>query len=208
MMRAHGHPPGWRWALDPLQERFRLSELAERQARICRRVDGGDLQRFNALCDCPEAIRVQLEFRFDGRGAVRMDGDLAGRVVVACHRCLEPMPVEFESAFSVAIAGSETEATRLGVEQDVLRVDGDQAGIAELIEDELILALPERPCLQADCPQAPPLASPAGGAGDAAPEAKRPFAALEAWQPAAPPVGSRAEGKGTRETGGGGDAAS
>ena len=187
MMRAHVQPPGWRWALNPLQERFRLSELAERQARISRRVDGVQLQRFSALCDCPEAIRVQLEFRFDRHGVVRMDGDLAGRVVVACHRCLEPMPVEFESGFSVAIAGSETQATRLGAEQDVLRIDGDQVGIAELIEDELILALPERPCLQADCPQAPSLAAPVGGSGDEAPEAKRPFAALEALKPAARP---------------------
>lgn len=185
MMRAHVHPPGWRWALNPLQERFRLSELAGPEARISRNVDGSDLKRFSALCDCPEAVRVRLRFRFDRHGVVRMDGELAARVVVECHRCTEPVPVDLESDFSVVIVASEAEATRLGAERDVLRVDGDEAGLAELIEDELILALPERPCLQADCPQAPPLASPAGALDEGAPETTQPFAALRGWKPLA-----------------------
>ena len=92
------------------------------------------------------------------------------------------MPVDLESDFSVAIVASETEATRLGAARDVLRVDGDEAGLAELIEDELILALPERPCPQADCPQAPPLASPAGALDEGAPATTQPFAALRGWK--------------------------
>ena len=182
MIRAHVRPPGWRWVLSPLQERFRMSELAGRKARISRNVDAEDLKRFSALCDCPQAVRVRLEFRFDRHGVVRMDGDLAARVVVQCHRCLEPMPVDLESDFSVVIAASETEATRLGAERDVLRVDGDEAGLAELIEDELILALPGRPCSQADCPQALPLASPTGALDAGALETTQPFAALGAWK--------------------------
>ena len=92
------------------------------------------------------------------------------------------MPVDLESEFSVVIVASETDATRLGAARDVLRIDGDEADIAELIEDELILALPERPCVQADCPQAPPLASPAGALDEGAPETTQPFAALRGWK--------------------------
>ena len=180
MMRAHVDPPGWRWALNPSQERFRLSELAGRKAQISRSVDAAALERFSALCDCPDAVRARLNFRFDRHGVVRMDGELAGRVAVECHRCLEPLAVDLKSGFSVAIAASEAEATRLGAEQDVLCVEGDEAGIAELIEDELILALPDRPCATADCPQAPALASPAEGLDEDAPETTKPFAALGA----------------------------
>ena len=180
MMRAHVHPPSWRWALNPPQERFRLSELAGRKARVTRSVDAAALERFSALCDCPDAVRARLDFRFDRHGVVRMDGELAGRVAVECHRCLEPMAVDLESGFSVAIAASEAEATRLGAERDVLRVEGDEAGIAELIEDELILALPERPCSAADCPQAPALVSPAGHLDEGGAETTKPFAALGA----------------------------
>ena len=182
MMRAKVDPLGWRCVLTPVQERFRLSALAGRKAQISRSVDGRSLQRFSALCECPQAVQVQLEFAFDDHGILRMDGDLAARVVVQCHRCLEPMPVDLASGFSVAIAASEREATRLGAERDVLRIDGDEAGIAELIEDELILALPERPCLQADCPQAPRMASPAGALHEDTHETTRPFAALGAWK--------------------------
>ena len=166
--------------MNPSQERFRLSELAGRKARISRSVEAVDLKRFSALCDCPDAVRVRLEFRFDRHGVVWMDGELAARVAVECHRCLEPMPVALESDFSVAIADSEAQASRLGAEQDVLCVEGDEAGIAELIEDELILALPERPCSAADCPQAPTLASSAGSMDEGTLETKKPFAALGA----------------------------
>ena len=182
MMRAHVHRLGWRWALSSLQERFRLSELAARKARISRTVDASALERFSALCDCPEPVRAQLQFRFDREGLLRMEGELAVRVAVECHRCLEPVRVGLESAFSVVIAASGTEATRLGAEQDVLCVDGEEAGIAELIEDELILALPERPCTEAACPQALPLASPAGTLDEGALATTPPFAALSAWK--------------------------
>ena len=179
--------------LNPLQERFRLSELAGRQARISRNVDAGVLRRFSALCDCSSAVRARLDFRFDRQGVVRMDGEVAVCVVVECHRCLEPVPVDLESGFSVVIAASETQATRLGAERDVLRIDGDEAGLAELIEDELILALPQRPCPQADCPQTPRLASPAGAEAGASAMAK-PFAALGAWRPSARPERERPGG--------------
>ena len=166
--------------MNPSQERFRLSELAGRKAQISRSVDVVALERFGALCDCPDAVRARLDFRFDRHGVVRMDGELAGRVAVECHRCLEPMAVDLKSDFSVVIADNEAEATRLGVEQDVLCVEGDEARIAELIEDELILALPERPCSAADCPRAPTLASPAGSIDEGTLETKKPFAALGA----------------------------
>ena len=182
MMRAHVHPPGWRWDLNPLPERFRLSELAGRKARISGTVEASALERFSALCECLEAVRVRLDFRFDQRGELWMDGELVARVAVECQRCLEPVCVDLASDFAVAIVGSEAEATRLGAEQDVLRIDGDEAGIAELIEDELILALPEQPCLAAHCPRTPPLASPAGDSGEEALAADKPFAALGAWK--------------------------
>ena len=180
MMRAHVHRLSWRWALSPLQERFRLFELAGRKARINRTVDAAALKRFSALCDCPEPVRAQLDFRFDREGLLRMQGALAVCVAVECHRCLEPVRIGLESAFSVVIAATQAEATRLGAEQDVLVVDGEEADIAELIEDELILALPERPCLEAACPQAPSLASPAPGADAVEAETTKPFAALGA----------------------------
>jgi uncharacterized protein len=156
--------------------------LAGRKAQISRSVDAAALERFSALCDCPDAVRARLDFRFDRHGVVRMDGELAGRVAVQCHRCLEPLAVDLKSGFSVAIAGSEAQASRLGAEQDVLCVEGDEAGVAELIEDELILALPERPCSAADCPQAPTLVSPAGSVDEGTPETRKPFAALGAFK--------------------------
>ena len=154
--------------------------MAGRKAQISRNVDAAALERFSALCDCPDAVRARLDFRFDRHGVVRMDGELAGRVAVECHRCLEPMAVDLQSDFSVVMVGSEAEASRLGAEQDVLYVKGDEVGIAELIEDELILALPERPCSAADCPQAPTLVSPAGSMDEGTLETKKPFAALGA----------------------------
>jgi len=166
--------------LNGLQERFRLSELARCEARISRSVNAATLKRFSALCDCRETVRARLGFRIDEQGLVRIDGDLAIGVAVECHRCLEPVPVGLRTAFSVVVASSESEASRLGAERDVLCVDGDQAGMAELIEDELILALPQRPCTQADCANARPFVNSACGLDEFESEASGPFAALGA----------------------------
>lgn len=73
-------------------------------------------------------------------------GYLRGRVqaqlAVNCQRCLESMPLHVDTEFAFGLVESEAQADRLGDQYEALLVGDEPLRLAELIEDELILALP------------------------------------------------------------------
>jgi uncharacterized protein len=109
----------------------------------------------------------------------------AAHVTLQCQRCLQPMPQALDVDRWFRFAASEDEAARLDEdsEDDVL-VESRRFDLAELVEDELILALPIVPRHET-CPAPLPVA-----ATDAEPAEERPnpFAALAALR--RPPGGS------------------
>lgn len=97
-------------------------------------------------------------------------------VSLRCQRCLQPMPVPLDVDRWIRFVrdGAEAEALDAELEDDVLEL-ARQLDLHELIEDELLLALPLVPRHEV-CPQ--PL--PQGSEPQAAePERPNPFAALE-----------------------------
>jgi uncharacterized protein len=109
-------------------------------------------------------------------------------VRLQCQRCLQPMPQLLDTQRRLRFVADEDEAARLDElsEDDVLALHNGRVDLLELVEDELILALPLVPRHE-DCPQPLPLSAglvDAGDAGDAAATevAPHPFAALAAWR--------------------------
>jgi uncharacterized protein len=101
----------------------------------------------------------------------------ATSVALQCQRCLQPMAVALQVDRHLRFVADENEAARLDEEseEDVL-VESRRFDLLELIEDELILALPIVP-RHDTCPS--PL--PAGAAGTEDEEAgQNPFARLAA----------------------------
>jgi len=99
-------------------------------------------------------------------------------VSMRCQRCLGPLPVPLDvDRWIRFVAGADrAEALDAELEDDVLELQR-QTDLRELIEDELLLALPLVPRHE-QCPQ--PLPMPAQDDEPAAPEARpNPFAALE-----------------------------
>ena len=100
-------------------------------------------------------------------------------VTLQCQRCLQPMAETLVLDRWFRFVGSEDEAERLDEdsEEDVL-VMSRRFDLLELLEDELILALPLVPRHET-CPQPLPMSAGADEVGDeTAPE--NPFAALAA----------------------------
>ncbi len=141
-------------AANAVEERFCLLELAERNACFERTVSAAAFTRFAPLCSCRGAVWIKLRFHFNEAGHIEMDGKVATRLAVECHRCLDSVEVDLESAFFLVVVKSDEQARRLGPRFPVLLVQGDLATLQELVEDELILALPERPCTDQACPKA------------------------------------------------------
>lgn len=95
------------------------------------------------LSDSSGAVSYRLSFGGDPRGAVRLQGLLTGEVKLTCQRCLKPMDWVFELPLALQLVRSEAEEA--ASQEDCLLVQDDALNPRELIEDELILALPSAP---------------------------------------------------------------
>lgn len=93
-------------------------------------------------------------------------------VTVRCQRCLEPFELTLQASLRLGVVRDEAAGQRLPDDMEpLLCAQGQEVAVAELIEDELLLALPDYP-RHADG-QCQPATVPAQ------PAAKRqPFAAL------------------------------
>lgn len=107
-------------------------------------------------------IGVSLAFAPGPSGLPAATGTVQGRVEVSCERCLKAMEValvqEFRWCFG-DLAGESPSA-----EWDELETAGDSVDLHELIEDELLLAMPpypkhDQPCGEAVAEPASPLAA-------------------------------------------------
>lgn len=156
-------------------ERLPYLELARQGARVVRSLEANRLQRLAEIASGHDELRVELRFDVDGQGRpwVRAATDVTVRA--ACQRCLETFDHRMQAAFELCILNDADEASALAAEADVLVADSEAITVADVVEDELILALPERLCREIPCPHAPPLAYPAD---DAPEENDNPFQVL------------------------------
>jgi DUF177 domain-containing protein len=128
-------------------------------------------------------VTVDLAFRLDEEGRCRMQGHATVRVRIECGRCLLPQSRALDVPLDLCVVASDTSAAELGSGLEPYVLDGDEARVADLVEDDLILALPHQVCDEPlTCPNRPALEY---GEVDAAEqtsgEPKNPFAALADW---------------------------
>ena len=106
----------------------------------------GRMKRLLEVVNNPEgAAEIALDFAVDVHGAPYVRGRIRAELVVACQRCLESMKVSVDVDLSLGIVSSEDEAKRLPEHYDPLVARGEQLLVAELVEDEILLALPAIP---------------------------------------------------------------
>lgn len=109
-----------------------------------------DLRRLGESLGSTEGqVEVDLRFVRDDAGRAIVHGHLQGRLMLVCQRCLAEVPFPVDQRFELALVRDEAEAEALPEEVDAVIVgDARTMHTADLVEDELILALP----LVARCP--------------------------------------------------------
>jgi uncharacterized protein len=110
------------------------------------------------------------------KGRIVADVELVATLEVRCQRCLQPMSMPVESRSQVALVGSEEDAATVQPELETALAPEGRMKLADLLEEELLLALPAAPRHPGQCPQ---------GAEERKPEnfeetVQRPFAGLGA----------------------------
>lgn len=138
-------------------EEVTYRSLCERDVELARTVEGGMLPRLAEAGVIETPAVVHLQFAINSRrpsvaGAARV------RLSLPCQWCESRVSREVEARFEVLLATDETEAVAWDeqVGQDkVIVVAGERLDVPGLIEDELLLSIPERVCIDEDCPRRP-----------------------------------------------------
>lgn len=89
------------------------------------------------------------------RGRIVAEVEVAARLEVRCQRCLQPMALPVESRSRVALVGSEADAASVQAELETALAPDGRMRLADLLEEELLLALPAAPRHPEQCLQRP-----------------------------------------------------
>jgi len=162
-------------------ERLSYIELARQGAKVERRLVAQDLSRLSSIARIQDNVDVVLEFNSDELGRCWVQGSADARVQTRCQRCLEYFDRALHAQVSFCIA-QEPLASKLAKESDVFTAGSDTVLLSDLVEDDLLMALPERLCEREPCEHAPQLYYPAAEpvAEEGASGTENPFSVLAA----------------------------
>ncbi|MGD9389990.1 MAG: YceD family protein [Thioalkalispiraceae bacterium] len=90
-------------------------------------------------------VQLELKFGVDEVGTRYLQGHLTTNLVLECQRCLDKMTFPVDKEMCLAFVRSEYEAEQLPEEYDPHIVEQTPVALVDLIEDELILSLPQVP---------------------------------------------------------------
>ncbi len=121
-----------------------------RFADLGKRISGsyllGDLPRLReCLVDSQGEVSFTLEFFRDRQHRACLFGMVEATLMLECQRCLDAMPWQVKSDVSVTFVEGIDEAERLPDELDPELVEDCQVKFRNLVENELLLALPQVP---------------------------------------------------------------
>ena len=145
------------------QRRPDVEELASRRAVLAGLVEPASMPRLMEVATKPPpAVAYRIEFTRDARGRPRMSGRVEGTWPLVCQRCLGDLDWRFDVKFETLVLRSENGDT---IEQDVVVCPGGRVPLEPVIEDELLLALPNAPVHPHGACEAPPVRTGADRAG-------------------------------------------
>lgn len=153
--------------------------LCDNRASLAGPVPFRQLSRLRPLlADDSGQIEVVLNFDVDELGVPYVQGDLSTELQLVCQRCLEPFVFPVKQQSILAWVRSEREAERLPLRYEPYLVNTNPLVLNDVIEDELLLALPQIPMHEeSECPARHVLRQTATGQDEQA-EAENPFSVL------------------------------
>lgn len=163
-----------------LPDRIEPLVLAEAGRSFTGRIPLDRFQRIaSQLLSTEGELVVEMEFGTDQAGIRYLAGHLRGTVQLRCQRCLTPMEMELENHFRLGLVHDEGQGQRLPPLYEPLVLASEPVAVAEIVEDEVILALPVAPMHVAPHPCAATADSKTGPAAEPASEQREnPFAVL------------------------------
>lgn len=127
---------------DLLPERIEPVRLAERGTRLAGILELSRMKRLSSSLYCADGcVEVAVQFDADDEGNRFVTGWWSTQLKVTCQRCLEPMEITLGRDIRLELVDGTRESGRMPVDFEPMRVC-DTASLVEMVEDEVILALP------------------------------------------------------------------
>ena len=95
-----------------------------------------------ALCSQDGELQVLLELGVDPDGTRFLAGSIRGTVDLQCQRCLDSMGLPLNLKFRLGMVQDHADIHRLHERYEPLIVGSEPMSVAEIVSDEVLLALP------------------------------------------------------------------
>lgn len=130
-----------------LPKRVDAVKLVDNNQLLSGEIEGGSLERLNdAVVSHNAAVNVSLEFSRDQERHRVAQGQCSTKVSMTCQRCLNEVEVSISSQFELGFVYDDEQAKQLPRRLEPVELDENgQADLWELIEDEVLLNLPDFP---------------------------------------------------------------
>lgn len=116
--------------------------LAEQRVRYKEKIAVSKLPRIDETVDSASPdIDVEIEFGRDEQHRIRVTGNIQGSVGLICQRCMDLVDVQLDQTIDLLVVWSDEQSKAVPKDLDPWEV-GEAANLHELIEDEILLALP------------------------------------------------------------------
>lgn len=140
----------------------------------------GGFKRVTQLVpDHDASVELSLNFSFDEEGRCRVEGSAHLRTGLVCQRCLRTVEHDVDALIDVLVLKEEIDARNLTPEHDTFVLSGREMSVEELVEDDILLSLPQQVCDHPEkCPHMPALEYPSEEAETKLPAS--PFSVLDA----------------------------
>ena len=126
-----------------LPDRLDLYAAAEAGRGLRGRIELLKLARALPLLESPDGeLEVALDLGRDEDGTYFLAGSIQGRLLLCCQRCLEPMEYVLDATFRLGLVRGQEQMQRLSDRYEPLLINDEPANLAEIITDEVLLALP------------------------------------------------------------------
>jgi DUF177 domain-containing protein len=137
--------------LDRLPDLVDPIAFAERRRELTGKIKIKEFKRLSELlADNQGEILLDASFYKSGRLAI-IQGKISGELTVTCQSCMSSMIWPIDIGINLGVVASLEQADLLASEYEPLLLEEDKISLLELVEDELLIALPDFPRHDFEC---------------------------------------------------------
>lgn len=131
--------------LDRLPTQIDPVSFAERRKQLSGTIEFSELPRLSEILLEKDGI-LELEVSFDKEGRLAVvSGDIKANLTLECQSCLESFVMPIDKHFKLGVVESIEQADKLTSDCEPLILEDERVSLNELVEDEVLLAIPDFP---------------------------------------------------------------